>query len=108
MELKTYRAPTMHEALAMVRHDLGPDAAVLHTREVQSRRFFGWLSGPREIEVTASCGVNVPSRLPARSPYEEERGRDDDVVLRHDGPHPLPPAGFACRSRNCPGRCRTS
>ena len=67
MELKTYRAPTMHEALAMVRHDLGPDAAVLHTREVQSRRFFGWLSGPREIEVTASCDVNVPSRLPARS-----------------------------------------
>ena len=92
MELKTYRAPTMHEALAMVRRDLGPDAAVLHTREVQSRRFFGWLSGPREIEVTASCDVHVPSRLPARSPYEEERGRDDDVVLRHDGPHPLPPA----------------
>ena len=91
MELKTYRAPTMHEALAMVRHDLGPDAAVLHTREVQTRRLFGWLSGPREIEVTASRGVNVLSRLP-RSPYEEERGNDDDVVLRHDGPHPLPPA----------------
>src|SRR5271166_3484965 len=90
MELKTYRAPTMHEALAMVRHDLGADAAVLHTREVQSRRFFGWLSGPREIEVTASRGVNVPSRLPARSPYEEERGNEGDVVLRHDGPHPLP------------------
>ena len=35
MELKTYRAPTMHEALAMVRRDLGPDAAVLHTREVR-------------------------------------------------------------------------
>ena len=92
MELKTYRAPTMHEALAMVRHDLGPDAAVLHTREVQSRRFFGWLSGPREIEITASCGVNVPSRLPARDLYEEERGYDDDVVLRHDGAHPCPPA----------------
>ena len=80
----------MHEALAMVRHDLGADAAVLHTREVQSRRFFGWLSGPREIEVTASRGVNVPSRLPSRSHYEEERGSDGDVVLRHDGPHPLP------------------
>ena len=92
----------MHEALAMVRHDLGPDAAVLHTREVQSRRFFGWLSGPREIEVTASRGVNVPSRLPPRtSPYEEERGRDDDVVLRHDGPHPLPLGAFAIRSRSC-------
>jgi flagellar biosynthesis protein FlhF len=81
----------MHEALAMVRHDLGPEAAVLHTREVQTRRFFGWLRGPREIEVTASCGVNVPSRFAAPDAYQEERGSDDDVVLRHGGPHPLPP-----------------
>jgi flagellar biosynthesis protein FlhF len=93
MELKTYRAATMHEALAMVRHDLGPDAAVLHTREVQSRRFFGWLNGPREIEVTASRGVNVPSRLPGRSQYEEERSREDDVRLRHDAPHAPAVAG---------------
>jgi flagellar biosynthesis protein FlhF len=91
MKLKTYRAPTIHEALAMVRQDLGPEAAVLHTREVQTRRFFGWLSGPREIEVTASRGVNVPSRLPARTSLESQRGSDDEVVLRHDGPHPLPP-----------------
>ncbi len=63
MELRTYRASTMQEALAMVRCDLGPDAAILHTREVRSRRLFGWLRGPREIEVTASCQVNVPSRL---------------------------------------------
>jgi flagellar biosynthesis protein FlhF len=87
MELKTYRAATMHDALAMVRHDLGPDAAVLHTREVQSRRFFGWLSGPREIEVTASRGVNVPSRLPGRGAYEEDRDRDGDRLLRLDGVH---------------------
>jgi flagellar biosynthesis protein FlhF len=53
----------MHEALAMVRRELGPDAAVLHTREVRSR-FCGWFPGPRQIEVTASCEVNVPSRLP--------------------------------------------
>jgi flagellar biosynthesis protein FlhF len=91
MELKTYRAPTMHEALAMVRHDLGPEAAVLHTREVQTRRFFGWLSGPREIEVTASRDVNVPSRLPPRASSADPRGDRDEVVLRHDGPHPLPP-----------------
>ncbi|MCX7426501.1 MAG: flagellar GTP-binding protein, partial [Planctomycetia bacterium] len=65
MEVKTYRAATMHEALTMVRRDLGPDAAVLHTREVRSRRMFGLMSGPRQIEVTASADVNVPSRLPA-------------------------------------------
>jgi flagellar biosynthesis protein FlhF len=64
MEIKTYRAATMHAALVMVRQELGPDAAVLHTREVRTSRLFGLIPGPRQIEVTASAGVNVPSRLP--------------------------------------------
>ncbi len=63
MEIKTYRAATMHEALAMVRRDLGPDAAVLQAREVPASRFWGRLLGSRQIEVTASLGVNVPSRF---------------------------------------------
>lgn len=67
MDVKTYRASTMHEALAMVRADLGPDAAVLHTREVRSHRLWGWLMGTSQIEVTASLDVNVPSRLQARN-----------------------------------------
>jgi len=74
MEIKTYRAATMHEALAMVRDDLGPDAAVLHTREVRAGGWFGWLGGARQIEVTASAGVNVPSRLPPRMQAEEAPG----------------------------------
>ena len=63
----------MREALAQVRRELGPDAAVLGTREVPSRRMFGLLSGPSEIEVTASTDVNVPSRFseePAPPPYD--------------------------------------
>ena len=87
MELRTYRAATMHEALAMVRRDLGPDAAVLHTREVRARRLFGWLRGPRQIEVTASCQVNVPSRLPAAAA--------DRAAVR--GNALLAGAGVACR-----------
>ncbi|MGA2062967.1 MAG: flagellar biosynthesis protein FlhF [Thermoguttaceae bacterium] len=70
MELKIYRAATMSEALALVRRELGPDAAVLHTREVQQRRLFGLFSGRRMIEVTASRGVNVPSRLRAKEHAE--------------------------------------
>ena len=31
MELRTYRAATMHAVLALVRRELGPDAAVLHS-----------------------------------------------------------------------------
>ena len=45
MELRTYRAATMHEALALVRRELGPDAAVLHTREV-AQPLAGPAAGP--------------------------------------------------------------
>lgn len=71
MDVKTYRAATMHEALRIVRRDLGPDAAVLHTREVRSGLLLGWLGGRRQIEVTASAEVNVPSRLPPGRAVEQ-------------------------------------
>lgn len=66
MELRTYRAATMYDALALVRRELGPDAAVLHTREVRGRGWLGLWPGARQIEVTASRGVNVPSRIASR------------------------------------------
>src|SRR5437763_15028982 len=66
MEIKTYRAGSMQEALALVRRELGPKAAVLHTREVNGSRLLRWIPGLRKIEVTASLDVNVASRLPQR------------------------------------------
>ena len=81
---------------------------MLHTREVQSRRFFGWLPGPREIEVTASRGVNVPSRLPAAGPTMTKSAAatttwccgmtDRTIAARGSRPQPELPAA----------RCRTS
>jgi flagellar biosynthesis protein FlhF len=68
MNLKTYRAKTMQEALALVRRDLGPKASVLHTREVRGGGVMRWIGGPRLIEVVASTSVSVPSRLPPRQP----------------------------------------
>jgi len=63
MDIKTFRAKTMRDALELVRRELGPSAAVLHTRELNSgllrRMVFG-----RQYEVAASSAVNVPSRLP--------------------------------------------
>jgi flagellar biosynthesis protein FlhF len=52
----------LHEALRLVREDLGPDASVLHTRDV-TRGVSRWLGGGQQIEVTASAEVQVPSRL---------------------------------------------
>jgi flagellar biosynthesis protein FlhF len=83
MDIRTFQAATMQEALAVVRRELGPDAAVLHTREVQTRRLFGLFPGRTHIEVTASAGVNVPSRLPWRTPPAPRSG---------DEPAQAPPA----------------
>ncbi len=63
VDVKIFRARSMQEALQQVRSTLGPDAAVLQTREVR-RGLLRWLTGSREIEVLASASVNVPSRLP--------------------------------------------
>jgi flagellar biosynthesis protein FlhF len=61
----------MQEALALVRRDLGPAAAVLHTREINGNRLLRWIPGLRQIEITASAQVNVPSRLPTQVREEE-------------------------------------
>lgn len=99
MDVRTYRAATMYEALAMVRRDLGPDAAVLHTREVETRRLFGLVRGARQIEVTASTEVNVPSRLPPRSSIAASavsvapaRSVEPQTVVPQPAPRPaIPP-----------------
>ena len=61
MHLHTFHARSLREALRLVREELGPDASVLHTREIGSplARWFGY----RRIEVTASDVIAAPSRL---------------------------------------------
>jgi flagellar biosynthesis protein FlhF len=63
MEVKTFRASSMQEALRQIRTTLGPDAAVLQAREIR-RGIVQWLTGSRRIEVVASADVQVPTRLP--------------------------------------------
>ena len=67
MDVKKFRAKSMHEALAMVRAQFGPDAAVLQTRELKSSGLWRLVPGAREIEITASSEIAAPSRrTPAR------------------------------------------
>ena len=60
MEIKTYRAKTMPQALALVRRELGPEAMVLHTRELNAgllgRMFLG-----RQYEIAATPGAQRAS-----------------------------------------------
>lgn len=72
MNVKTYRARSMQDALAMVRRELGPRASVLHTREVRPRALARLLGAVRMIEVVASASVSVPSRLPQNPPARSQ------------------------------------
>jgi flagellar biosynthesis protein FlhF len=71
MEIKTYRAQSVHEALQMVRYDLGPDAVVLGTREVRASGLFGLFSSRRSWELKASVDV------PVLGPWVQSAGRLD-------------------------------
>ncbi len=63
MQIKTFRAKTMQQALDQVRSELGPEATVLHTRELNTG-LVGWLLRGREIEVAASCTHAAPAQQP--------------------------------------------
>jgi flagellar biosynthesis protein FlhF len=98
MDIKTFRAKTMRDALDLVRRELGPSAAVLHTREVNSglvrRLVFG-----RRYEVAASATVNVPSRFAAGT---GDWGLGADLATCESGPQPPAPnpsPDFDYRSR---------
>lgn len=65
MNLRTYRASSIGEALAAVKKDLGREAVILHTRQVRVGGILGF--GARAVvEVTASNQVEAPSRLRVR------------------------------------------
>ena len=64
-EIKTFKAESMQEALAIVRKELGTDAVILNTRQISHRRMLPFLKKRQEVEVTA--GVSVGTR-PTHAP----------------------------------------
>jgi flagellar biosynthesis protein FlhF len=74
MQLYTFTAPSLAEAMRLVREELGPDASLLHTREIGST--LARLLGSRTIEVTAAAGPCAPSRLHGDQPAPEPAGID--------------------------------
>jgi len=61
MDVRTFKAATMQEALDLVRRELGAEAVILHTREVPAGRLRLFRKPARQIEVTAGLGLNVRS-----------------------------------------------
>jgi flagellar biosynthesis protein FlhF len=89
MHLKRYRMPTVQQALARVRADLGPQALVLSTRLVPKRGPAGWFGG-REVEITAAADrPRVSENRPAGALRVAPRAVEHEIVAR------LVAAGFA-------------
>jgi flagellar biosynthesis protein FlhF len=70
MQIQTFRAKTMQQALDMVRRELGPEAAVLHTRELNSG-LLGRIFRGREYEIAAACDAQIPTRFAPHEPAFE-------------------------------------
>ncbi len=99
MKLKTYTAPTMAQALAQVRKDLGTEAMILHTRSYRTGSWLG-LGGKPMVEITASspqpggsrksrrvkrstsAPARTPDTQPARSQEHIEEAAPEIVVQR--------------------------
>jgi flagellar biosynthesis GTPase FlhF len=80
MDLRTYHAWTLQEALRLVRQDLGPEAAVLYTRRT-AVGVWGWF-GMRKFEVVAALGAEVPSRFPPLGSSESPRAAVDHAAIQ--------------------------
>jgi flagellar biosynthesis protein FlhF len=67
MNLQTFKAPTMAEALTQVKTAMGADAVILHTRTLQTRQWLG-LRRREVVEITAGRDIAIPERRrPARA-----------------------------------------
>ncbi len=106
MHLKRYRMPTVQEALAKVRADLGPQALVLSTRLVPRRGAGRVVRRPRggdrpQRRTVPGCRKTDRSSRPAR---RSPRARDHEIVARLARRRPRRRAGAARSSRPCRGR----
>ena len=72
MNLQTFKAPTMGEALTQVKSVMGVDAIILHTRTFRTRQWWG-LRHREMVEITAGKGINIGARN-VRRPSPQSSG----------------------------------
>ncbi|MFD2044120.1 flagellar biosynthesis protein FlhF [Ornithinibacillus salinisoli] len=68
MKVKKYVAPTMPEVMSIVRKELGPDAVILNSKEIQDKGFLGFFK-KKKIEVVAALDKNP---LPEKSKRQRQ------------------------------------
>ena len=78
MHIRTFRAASLQDALYEIRQQMGPDASVLHTRQVRDG-WMGWL-GRTYVEVTA--GLRDASDQPGTVPPDRKSEVDSRSTLQ--------------------------
>ena len=78
MHIRTFRAASLQDALEEIRLQMGPEASVLHTRQVRDG-WMGWL-GRTYVEVTA--GLRDVSDQPAAMPYPSQSDASRGIDTR--------------------------
>ena len=104
-EVRTFRAASMLAALDVVRRELGPDAVILHTRELPRPRSWQIRRSDARADVTAGTGVNVRmprvvvppppapvKRAPRPVPVADTPAPRDKAPLETSAPHFQPRA----------------
>src|ERR1700722_10881951 len=89
MNLKTFQAASVAEALARVKTTMGSEAVILHTRVFNKPRWLG-LRRREMVEITAGRGLRVPER-PVRRPVVPDCYRE---ALQRRAVQSPPPTGL--------------
>jgi flagellar biosynthesis protein FlhF len=96
MNLQTFKAATMAEALTQVKSNMGSDAVILHTRTFYTRHWLG-LRRREMVEITAGKGLNVGRRRfvaePAPSAQPTRMISGAGLAAYRSGGRELAPAG---------------
>ncbi len=71
MNLQTFKASTMAEALGQVKHVMGHDAVILHTRTYHTRYMLG-LRRREIVEITAGRGAGLRSHRRTAPPIQKK------------------------------------
>lgn len=83
MKVKKFLAPTMPEAMQQIRKDLGSDAVILNSKEVQTGGILG-LFKKRKIEVVAALDPEPIKRGQPTSPTAHEKPRINMDIQQPD------------------------
>ena len=95
MNLQTFKAATMAEALTQVKSNMGSDAVILHTRTFYTRHWLG-LRRREMVEITAGKGLNVGRRrfvAEAAPSAQPTRTTSAGLGAYRSGSRELAPAG---------------